>query len=170
MKQQTENPMRKVKMEKIILSCRGVKEDLDKGFKLLEKISKKKPAKRLTMKRIPSFGIRPKLEVGCMVTLRGKEAMKLLPRLLASINNELRKKQIQNNHFSFGIDEYIEIPGEEYDRDIGMWGLEVTIVFKRNGKRAKIKKIKRGRTPKKQEASKEEIIKFMEENFQTTIE
>jgi len=162
-----ENPMRKIKIEKIILSCSGVKDELEKSFKLLEKISGKKPAKRKTKKRIPSFDIRPNMEVGCMVTLRGPESLKLLGRLLSAIENKLKLKQIADNHFSFGIAEYIEIPGEKYDRDIGMTGLKVTIVFTRKGKRISRKKIKRGSIPARQNVSKEEIIKFMGENFKT---
>ena len=46
-------------------------------------------------------------------------------------------------------------------------GLDVTVVFKRTGRRTKIKKIKRGKIPKRQKISKEEIIKFMEDKFKT---
>mgnify|MGYP001570418127 CR=1 FL=1 len=164
-----ENLMREVRIEKLILSCGGVKEELDKGMKLLQKISKKKPVKKMTYKRIPTFGIRPQLEVGGMVTLRGEEAIALLKRLLAAVENRLRKKQIQENFFSLGLEEYIEIPGEEYDRDIGMRGFNVTVVFSRKGRRVTIKRIKKGKLPKKQHISKQEIINFMEEKFNTSI-
>lgn len=164
-----ENLMREAKIEKLILSCGGVKDELEKSIKLLKKISKKTPVKKMTYKRIPTFGIRPKLEVGCMVTLRGDEARALLKRLLAAIENKLKKKQIQENFFSFGIAEYIEIPGEEYDREIGMIGLSVTVVFSRKGRRVLIRRIKRGKISRKQHVSKQEIIKFMEENFNTKI-
>ena len=40
------------------------------------------------------------------------------------------------------------------------------MVFVRAGKRTGLKKIKKGKIPKKQRISKEEIIKFMKENFQ----
>jgi large subunit ribosomal protein L5 len=162
--------MRDIFIDKLVLSCGGVKDTLDKEVKLLEKISKKKPSRRQTTKRIPGFGIRPKLEVGCMVTLRKDEATKLLKRLLSAIDNELRKKQIADNHFSFGIKEYGEIPDEEYDREIGMMGFGVTISFARKGKRVGIKKIKQGKIPKKQVVTKQEIINFMEENFGTEFE
>ena len=96
-----ENPMREVYIEKIVLSCSGVSVELEKGEKLLKKISKKTPLKKVTRKRIPGFGIRPGLEVGCMVTLRGEEAASLLKRLFAAVDNRIRKKQIAVNHFSF---------------------------------------------------------------------
>tara|TARA_Y100000310_G_scaffold345132_1_gene462068 strand:- start:2503 stop:3096 length:594 start_codon:yes stop_codon:yes gene_type:complete len=164
------NLMREISIEKVVLSCGGVKDELEKEVKLLEKISKKKAARKQTAKRIPGFGIRPKLEVGCMVTVRGEEAEELLGRLLAAVDNQLLEKQIADNHFSFGIAEYIEIPGEEYDRDIGMIGFKITVVFSRKGKRIAKKKIKRGKLPKKQVVTQEEIITFMENKFETEFE
>jgi large subunit ribosomal protein L5 len=165
-----ENLMREIFIEKIVLSCGGVKDVLDKEVKLLGKISKRKVSRRQTKKRIPGFGIRPKLEVGCMVTVRGEEAEDLLGRLLGAIDNVLDEDKIADNHFSFGIKEYIEIPGEEYDREIGMIGFKVSIVFARKGKRVTKKKIKRGTLPAKQTVTKAEIIEFMEDKFDTEFE
>jgi large subunit ribosomal protein L5 len=162
----SENVMRKIKIEKVVLNIGGTAEGLDKGFKLLKILTGKKPAKIKSKKRIPTWGVRPGLEVGTVVTLR-KDFNEFLKKLLTSIDNTLKKKQISENNFSFGIKEYIEIPGVEYQRDIGIIGFDVTIVFKRSGRRVALRKMKRGKVSKKQTISKEEIIKFMEENFQT---
>lgn len=160
------NLLREIKIEKIVFSIGGTGDYLEKGFKLLQLLSGKKPAKMKTRKRIPSLGIRPKLEVGAVVTIR-KNINEILRKILAAEDNTFKKKQLSENNFSFGVKEYIEIPGMEYQRDIGIMGFDVTIVFKRAGRRVKLKKIKRGKTPKRQAISKEEIIKFMEDNFQT---
>ena len=162
-----ENPMREVKIEKVVLSIGGLAEELEKGYKLLEMITGRKPAKTRSRKRIPTFGIRPGLEIGAVVTIRGEEKEKLLRRLLAANENVVKKKQVSENSFSFGIHEYIEIPGLEYSRDIGTRGLDITVVFKRTGRRVRLRKIKTGRVPKRQVITKEEIIKFMEDHFQT---
>nr|QBM01249.1 50S ribosomal protein L5 [uncultured archaeon] len=161
-----QNIMRTVKIDKVVLSVGGTGEELEKGMKLLKVITDKNPSKRKSRKRIPSLGVRPNLEVGAMVTLR-KNFEEILGKTLAAVNNTMRKKQVVENHFSFGIHEYIEIPGIEYQRDIGIIGLDITVVFKRTGKRVGIRKIKTGRVSKKQAITKEEIIKFMEENFST---
>jgi large subunit ribosomal protein L5 len=68
---------------------------------------------------------------------------------------------------SFGIHEYIEIPGVEYQREIGIRGLNVTISFARPGFRTKRKKIKYSKLPKKQNITEEEIINYMGDNFKT---
>lgn len=166
-KDNSTNPMRKIKIEKVVLSAGATDKDLEKSKKLLELLSLKKAQVLQSSKRIPAFDVRPGLEVGTRVTLRGRDAIELLKRLLGAIDNILKARQVSENHFSFGLKEYIEIPGIEYQRDIGIRGLNVTIDFVRAGVRVKRKKIKSGRIPKKQHISAGEIIKFMEENFQT---
>lgn len=161
-----ENPMRKIRIEKIVLSIGAKGEALERGVKLLRLLTGRNPAKMKSRKRIPSFGVRPGLEVGAVVTLR-KGIDETLKRMLAAIGNTLKEKQVSENGFSFGIEEYIEIPGIEYQRDIDIMGLDVTVVFKRSGRRVSLKKNKRGKLSRKQRISKEEIINFMEENLGT---
>lgn len=160
-----QNIMREIKIEKVVLSIGGIGDNLEKGFKLLRILTNRKPAKMQSNKRIPSLNVRPGLEVGAMITLR-KDTEEMLKKLLLTNDNILKKKSISVNNFSFGIKEYIEIPGVEYQRDIGIIGFDVTVVFKRNGRRVRLKKIKSGKIPKKQAIQKEEIIKFMEDKFQ----
>ncbi|HKL24273.1 MAG TPA: 50S ribosomal protein L5 [Candidatus Nanoarchaeia archaeon] len=159
-----ENPMKEIKIEKIILGIGGTADYLEKGVKLLKILTNKKPSKRKTRKRIPSLGIRPKLEVGAIVTIR-KNKEEMLKKFLAAINYSLKKSQVSENTFSFGVNEYIEIPGMEYQRDIGMMGFDVTVVITRPGKRVGLKKNKKGKIPKRHRVSKQEIIKFMEDNY-----
>lgn len=169
-KTEMENPMRKVKLEKLILSSGAAGQELEKAKKLLELLTKRKAHKIASVKRIPNFGVRPGLEVGTRITIRGKDAFEILKRLLGAIDNFLSENQITQNALSFGIHEYIEIPGIEYQRDIGIRGLNITAVFSRAGVRVKRKKMGKGKLPEKQHVSQEEIIKFMEENFSTEIE
>lgn len=166
-----ENVMRKPLLEKVVLSCGGKSPELEKSKKLLEFFSGKKAhlIKAGPKRRIPDFGVKPGLEIGTRVTLRGNEAIDILKKLLGAIDNTLSREQIIENGFSFGIKEYIEIPGFEYKREIGIRGLNIAVTFIRAGIRVKRKKIKSGRLPKKQHVSEEEIINFMEDNFKTEI-
>jgi large subunit ribosomal protein L5 len=162
----TENKIREVKIEKVVLSIGGTGDYLEKGYKLLQLITNKKPAKTKSIKRIPALGVRPGLELGAVVTIR-KNPEELLRRMLLAADNTLKRKQISTSNFSFGVKEYIEIPGMEYQRDIGIMGLDVTVVFRTIGRRVRLRKIKRGKVPARQKITKEEIIKFMEDKFQT---
>ena len=166
------NPMRKPFISKVVLSAGAVGTDLEKSVKLLEMLSgmKAQIIKSGPRRRIPAFGVKPNMPLGTRVTLRGKKAISLLKKSLGAVDNTLKKSQVNDNHFSFGIKEYIEIPGAEYVREIGIRGFNVTVGFERAGVRVKRKKIKRGKLPRKQNVSKEEIIKFMEENFKTNFE
>lgn len=163
-----ENIMRTIKIEKFVLNVGGVEDKLKKGEILLQKLTDKKPVKVKATKRIPTWGVRPGLEVGVKVTLRGKQAEDLIKRVLGAVQNTLKEKQMQKNFVSFGIKEYIEVPGMEYIREVGIMGLECTIVFCRTGKRVQEKKVKRGKV-RRQDVSPEEIISFMEKNFSTKI-
>lgn len=167
----SENSMRRIVLEKVVLSCGATGPDLEKSKKLLDLLSGKKAQiiKAGPKRRIPNFGVKPFLPLGTRVTLRRQEAFEILKRLLGAIDNALDEDQIAKNGFSFGIHEYIEIPGIEYQRDIGIRGLNVTASFIRPGVRIKRKKIKSGKVPARQHVTKEEIIKFMEENFGTEI-
>ena len=91
--EKTENPTRKVRIEKVVLSIGGTAEQLEKGVKLLAMITGRKPAKMKSNKRIPTFGVRPKLEVGTVVTVR-KDTTEFLKRMLTAIENKLKRKQI----------------------------------------------------------------------------
>ena len=159
--------MQEIEMEKVVINCGAVGEELEKSARLLKIISGMTALKTKSRKRIPAFDVRPGLETGCKVTLRKKKTEEVLKRLLEAINNQISEEQISGDGFSFGIPEYIEIPGMEYHRDIGIMGLDVTVVFKRYGRRVGLKKIKRGKVSKRQIISQQEIIKFMEDNFQT---
>ena len=164
-----DNLMKKIKATKIVLSAGATGTNLDKAAKLLELVSGKKAQiiKSGPRRRIPAFNVKPNMPLGTSVTLRGEKVNEILKQLLGAISNTLDSDQVAENSFSFGIREYIEIPGIEYQREIGIRGFNVTVVFERAGSRVKKRKIKRGKYPVRQHVTREEIIKFMEENFQT---
>lgn len=167
-----ENKMRQIKIVKVVLSAGATGTDLEKAAKLLELISGKKAQiiKSGPKRRIPAFNVKPNMPLGTSVTIRGKSANEILKKTLGGISNTLDDDQVAKNGFSFGIKEYIEIPGEEYDREIGMLGFNVVVVFSRKGKRVGIKKIKRGKLPERHHVTQDEIVQFMKENFKVRVE
>ena len=164
----SKNKMRDIKLDKVILNIGGVGEKLEKGEILLKAIAEKKPSKVRAVKRIPTWHVRPGLEVGVKVTIRGADALAMVKKLLPAIDNTLKEKQIQKNCFSFGIHEYIEIPGVEYIREVGIMGFEVSVVFSRAGKAVERKKVKRGKS-RRLSVSREEIENYLVSNFKTEI-
>jgi len=170
-KQEGKNNMREIEIEKLVLNCGGTEDKLERSVNLLKKITDRKVQRLQSTRRIPAFGISPKKQSGCKVTMRNKGQIKdLLMKFFAALDNTISAKQITENHVSFGIKEYIEIPGLSYEREIGILGFEASVVFKRKGKRVKMKKIKRGRLPKKQQVTKEEITEYLEKVFELEVE
>jgi len=82
------------------LSIGGTGDYLEKGIKLLEILTQRKPARMKSTKRIPSWSVRPNLEVGAVITIR-KNAEEVLKKMLGAVENVLKKKQISENNFSF---------------------------------------------------------------------
>jgi large subunit ribosomal protein L5 len=163
--------MRQVRIEKITLNM-GVGESgpkLEKAIKLLKKITGAKPIQTKTMKRIPTWNLRPNLAIGCKVTLRKKKAEEVLVRLLNAVGNTLKPSVFsEDGNFSFGVPEYIEITGVEYDPEIGIIGLEVAVTLERAGYRIKRRRGK-SKLPKKQTITKQEAIDFMKNKFNTKM-
>jgi len=165
-----QNKMQQIEIEKMVLNCGGIEDKLERSIKLLQIVTKRKVQIIKSTKRLPAFGISPGKKSGCKVTIRDQtEIANLLKRLFAAEDNHLSKKQVAENHASFGIREYIEIPGMEYNREIGVLSFEIDISFKRKGKRVRLKKIKKGKYPKKQNVTKEEIIEYLIKHFNVEI-
>lgn len=168
-----ENPMRQIKIEKITLNMGtgGPGDKLEKALKLLKKVADAKPVKTKTKKRIPTWGIRPNLEIGAKVTLRGKKAEEILKRLLVAKKNKLSSRKFDKfGNLSFGVEEYISVPGVEYDATIGIIGFECAVSLRRNGFRIARRHIKQHAIPTRHRITPEESMKFMKEKFNITIE
>ncbi|MBW2978138.1 50S ribosomal protein L5 [Candidatus Woesearchaeota archaeon] len=166
------NPMRNIKIEKLTLNIGTGKDQakLEKGMKLIKNIASIAPVKTITKKRIPNWGIRPGLPVGCKLTLRKDKALALIPKLLAARDNKLEPAQFdENGSIAFGIPEYIDIPETKYDPEIGMMGLEICITLERKGFRIKKRKIKKQKISKRHAISKQEAMDFIKNKFKIEI-
>jgi len=164
--------MKSIRIEKITLNVGAGKEQskLEKGIVLLKSITGIDPVKTFTQKRIPSWGLRPGLPIGCKLTLRKKKAEEILKRLFEAKENRLNPHQFdKEGNIAFGIHEYMDIPGAKYDPKIGMMGLEVCITLERPGFRIKRRRILRKKIPAKQKITKEEAIEFITKKFNVKI-
>ena len=166
------NPLQTIRLEKVTLNVGAGKNTalLDKGVKLLKTITGVNPVKTITTKRIPGWGLRPGLPIGCKVTLRKKAAQDVLIRLLQAKENRLTEKQFDDNgNVAFGIHEYIDIPTVKYDPDIGIIGFEICITLERPGFRIKKRKIQKKKLPLKHKISRNEAITFMKKEFKVKM-
>lgn len=164
--------MREIFVEKVTLNI-GTGEPgpkLEKAMKLLNNITGKKPVPTKTNKRIPGWGVRPGLQIGCKVTIRGKESRELLKRLLSAKGNKIPLSKFDSfGNFSFGIPEYLDISEIEYDADIGIIGLEVAVTLSRKGFRIRDRILRKRKIPVKQRITKDEAIEFMKKSFNLEV-
>ncbi|HDD36324.1 MAG TPA: 50S ribosomal protein L5, partial [Archaeoglobus veneficus] len=98
---------------------------------------------------------------GVKVTLRGEKALKFLKDALTVKENKLKAKQIGNGEFSFGIAEHIDLPGVEYDPDIGIYGMDVCVSLRRRGYRISRRRRCKSKVGKSHRITKEETIEFL---------
>lgn len=165
------NPMKEIRLGGISLNIgTGKDEDrLKRSIKLLQKISCLTPVRTITKKRIPGWDLRPGLVIGCRVTIR-KNASEMLKRLLAAKKDTLSPKKFdRQGNFSFGIPEYIDIPGLEYDPELKLLGLDVAVTLERPGFRIKKRKLFPKKIGKKHRITKDEAIQFIQTKFNTRI-
>lgn len=166
------NPMREVKIEKIVLNV-GVGEGGDKLAKaerVLGNITGRKPARTYAKKTIREWGIKKGEPIGCKVTLRGEEATKTLNRLLDAIERRLNKSCFDDGgNFAFGIKEHIDVPRVTYDPEIGIFGMDVCTTLCRSGYRIGRRKRQPKTIPRGHRVTKEEAINFITDKFRVQV-
>ena len=166
------NLMRTVRIDKVTLNI-GIGEPgprLEKAMKLLKIITGATPVSIQTMKRIPTWGVRPKLHIATKVTLRGQKAEEILNRLLQACDKKIPLSKFDTfGNFSFGIAEYLDIPGVKYDVDIGIIGLEAAVTLVRAGSRVRLRRIRPVRLPLRHRVHREEAVSFISEKFGVSV-
>ncbi|MFX1257586.1 MAG: 50S ribosomal protein L5 [Promethearchaeota archaeon] len=166
------NPMKEPYLEKVVLNI-GVGaggEELERAATVLETITGRKSVKTISKKNVKEFKLRKGLPIGVKITVRRKEAEKLLKRLLIVNNNKLLRKSFDNyGNFGFGIQEHIMIPGVEYDNTIGIFGLDVCGRVVRPGMRVKYRRCRRAKIPKHHYISHSETKLFLKKKFDIEI-
>jgi large subunit ribosomal protein L5 len=159
--------MKKIRIEKITLNVGAGKDQgkLERGIKLLKEITGIDPVKTITMKRVPTWGLRPNLPIGCKITIR-KNVEELFKRLIYAKDLRLKESNFDNNgSISFGIHEYVDIKGMEYNHDIGLLGLEVSVTLERPGYRIKRRTLNPSKIGHKHKITKQDALEFMKNEF-----
>ncbi len=167
-----ENPMREILIDKVVINI-GVGEGgekLRKAEKVIEILTGEKPVHRQSKKTIRDFNIRKGLPIGVMVTLRGKKAEDFLRRALW-----VRDFKVPNYSFdaqgnlNFGLSDYTEFEGVKYDPDIGIFGMDISVVFKRRGYRVARRRLKKTKVSAKHRVKRDEAMQYMRERFNLNI-
>lgn len=145
-------------------------ERLENAKALLQNVSGGRPVLTKAKSRNPSFKIRKGDDIGTKVTLRKKAAGEVIKRCLDPLDFTMSLSNFDTTgNVSFGVKEYIDVPGMKYDPKIGMMGFDVSITLTKPGARVARRRISFARLPRRQRVSREEAVEFMKKNFSVKI-
>jgi len=162
--------MREPRIEKVVVHM-GVGRggvDLQNAEEILEEITGQDTVRTQAKQTDPEFGIREGDPIGAKVTLRADEAEDFLDRALPLA--DLAERQFdKTGNVSFGVEEHTDFPSQEYDPNIGIYGLDVTVNLVRPGYRvAKRDQVTR-QIPSNHRLDAEDAIAFLEANFDVEV-
>jgi large subunit ribosomal protein L5 len=163
--------MREPRVEKVVVHM-GVGEggrELANAEEILAEVTGQEPVRTTARSTVGEFGIREGDPIGAKVTLRDELAEAFLETALPLAG--LGRQQFdETGNFSFGIDEHTEFPSQEYDPEIGIYGLDATVNLVRPGNRV-AKRDKASRSiPSAHRLTVEDAIAFLESNFDVEVQ
>jgi large subunit ribosomal protein L5 len=172
MSQQTQNLMKKIKLDKVVLNM-GVGKSGDAieiAKTALDQISGKKSCARNAKDTQRDWGVRKGEPIGVAVTTRGKESAALLKRLLEAKGNQIKGSSFDDfGNFSFGVLEHIDIPGIKYDPKIGILGLGVSVSLSRPGFNIRVRSRHKSKIGRSHRISAKDAKEFLTKEFGVEI-
>ena len=171
MSQSEFHEMREPVVEKVVVHM-GVGQggrELANAEDILEAITGQEGVRTRARATEPDFGIREGDPIGAKVTLRGELAHEFLDTALA-LADISRSQFDETGNFSFGVAEHTEFPSQEYDPNVGIYGLDVTVNLVRPGARIK-KRAKVSRSiPGRHRLDSEDAVAFLEDEFDVEVQ
>ncbi|UCE45907.1 MAG: 50S ribosomal protein L5 [Methanobacteriota archaeon] len=164
--------MKDIRLEKAVVNI-GVGdagERLLKAEKVLQMVTKRRPIRTIAKTTNRDFGIRRGMDIGVKVTLRGTEAEEFVKTALWIRENRIADYSFDpEGNFSFGIQDYTDFPGMKYDPEIGIFGLDISVVLTRPGKRVAKRRVLRGSVPTHHRITRHEGIEFIKSRFSVEV-
>ncbi|WP_277553415.1 50S ribosomal protein L5 [Halobaculum limi] len=162
--------MREPRIEKVVVHMavgQGGRE-LANGEDILEEITGQETVRTTAKRAIGEFDIRPGDPIGAKVTLREEDADEFLQTALELV--DLTQSQFDDTgNFSFGVAEHTEFPSQEYDPQIGIYGLDVTVTLTRPGYRVSQRDKVTRSIPSGHRMSVEDAVAFLEREFDVEV-
>ena len=167
-----DNPMRVPRIEKVVVNI-GVGEGgekLQKAEKVMEMVTGVKPARTVSKGANREWNLREGTPIGVRVTLRGEEAVEFVKKAF-----DIRQFKIPDYSFddggnlNFGVADYTDFPGQKYDPEIGIFGMDIAIVIARPGNRVKMRRLEARKIPKEHKVTREEAMALISSQFNVEV-
>ena len=163
--------MREPDVEKVVVHMavgRGG-EPLAQAEEILGEITGQKPVRTVAERTIQDFEVRQGDPIGAKVTLRGADAEAFIETALPLA--EVSASQFdETGNFSFGVEDHTDFPSQEYDPEIGIYGLDVTVNLVRPGYRVTKRDKMSRQIPSRHRLNAEDAVAFLESNFDVEVE
>lgn len=166
-----ENPMRAIRIEKLVLNCciGGEGDQLTKAAKVLQQLTGQEPAFSKSRLTVRGFGIRRGQKISAHVTVRGEKARELIDRGLRVKNYELPRTCFsQTGGFGFGVTEHIDLD-IKYDPSIGIYGMDFYVVLSRPGFRVNKRRACRAHVGPTHKISASEAQEWVAKEFDVNL-
>ncbi len=168
-KPKADNRHRGLRLDKIGINIGAGEagERLQKAERVLAMITGHKPVRTISQTTNKELARRAGMPIGCKVTLRKKAADGFLRAALEHTRDfQLPLYSIDDQgNISFGIPEYTELPGQKYNPEIGVFGMDVCVVLARTGTRIRDRARMRRAMPQRQRVTVDEAQAFLEKEF-----
>ena len=162
--------MREPTVEKVVVHMalgEGGRE-LARAEDILESVTDQESVRTQAGRAAQDFGVREGTPVGAKVTLRGDRAREFLETALP-LADVSRGQFDDTGNFSFGVEEHTEFPSQEYDPEVGIYGLDVTVNLVRPGYRVSKRDKRTRQIPSGHRLTVEDAIAFLEREFDAEV-
>ena len=167
------NVMLKPRISKITLNI-GVGEGgkrLELAEKVMNLLTDLTPVRTLGKIQNRDLKVRKGAPIGCKVTMRDKSKMnQFLKDAFWVRENRIPSWNFDSQgNLSFGVRDYTDFPGQKYDPDIGIFGMDINVVLERPGHRISRRRRNKAKVGKNHRLSKSESIEFFTSEFGLSI-
>lgn len=133
------NPMAQLRVSKVCVNI-GVGEGGERllnAENVLQLVTGVKPQRTLGRIQNRDLKVRLGMPIGCKATMRKREVInKFLTDAFNCRDNTIPSWNFDNQgNLSFGVRDYTDFPGQKYDPEIGIYGMDITVVVERPGHR-----------------------------------
>jgi len=163
--------MRQPRIEKVVVHM-GVGEggrELQNAQSILEEVTGQASVQTLAERTVQEFEIRQGDPIGAKTTLRDEDAEAFLETALPLADLSISQFDDTGN-ISFGITEHTEFPSQEYDPQIGIFGLDVTVTLVRPGYRVAKRDKETRSIPSSHRMTPEDAAAYLEAEFDVEVD
>ena len=138
---------------------------------VLELVTGVKPQRTLGRIQNRDLKVRQGAPIGCKATMRDREVIKkfLTDAFWVRENIIPAWNFDREGNLSFGVRDYTDFPGQKYDPDIGIFGMDITVVLERPGHRVSRRRRAKAKVGMGNRINADESRAWFKENYGITI-